>query len=191
MTDAERFIVAGRDLETFITTWFEDLRSGGGESRDLIDNFENMEMLFLMANIARRAAQPDASDEELLLFSALAVAREYFREERMEPVIAGWGGMWKYICDAFDYLHEVGNEEAALILVKSVLRGMQTQSEEEQFLRSVWSNKEPGERAAHERYIAEIKQRELRAARLLDPTVDVDAVMLSMPPNERDADRPM
>ncbi|ABH00779.1 hypothetical protein RHA1_ro11132 (plasmid) [Rhodococcus jostii RHA1] len=130
-------------LETFITTWFEDLRSGGGERRDLIDNIENMEMFFLMANIARRAAQPDASDEELLLFSALAVAREYFREERMEPVIAGWGGRWKYVCDAFDHLHEVGNEEAALILVKSVLRGMQTQSEEvEQFLRSVWSNKE-------------------------------------------------
>lgn len=183
MTDA-RFVVVGRELETFVSTWFEDLRSGGGEMRGLLDDGPDMAASFLMGNIAPRASKPDASDEELLLFATLAVAQEYFRDKRQEPVLDGWDAMWEYVCAAFDHLHDVGNEDAADVLVKSVLRGMQTPSEEvRQWLTVVWSKKTPAERAAHERHMAQIKQRELRAARLLHPDIDVDMVMLSMPLN--------
>jgi len=180
VTDTERFIVAGRDLETFVTAWFEHLRAGGGQVRGLLED-DDMEPFFLIANIASRAARPDASDEELLLYSALAVARDYLKDQRITPVIDGWDGMWEFVCECFDHLHEIGEDEAALALAKSVLSDLQVVPEYEAFKRRMAAKKTDAEIAAHEQEMAEIKQRELRAARLLDPSIDFDAIILSMP----------
>jgi hypothetical protein len=181
VTDSQLFTIAGRDLEKFVSDWFEDLKTGGGQMRGLLDDGPDFGDAFLMGNIAARAAEPDSSDEELLLSATLVIAQDYMRGKRGHPMLHDWEDRWAYVCAAFSNVHEVGEHEAAQRLARIAFQGQQEIPGAQVFLREIRAKQTPAERASHEQRMTSIKQREVRAAKLLDPEIDMTAVMLSMP----------
>ena len=171
------YLIAGRDISSFVTAWANNLKAGGGESPGLLqaavtEPASSFGAEFLMLNIAPQAANPDASDEELLLFATLVVFR-----------LAGypgtspsrWEGEDEHLSLAFRHLQKIGEKEAARMLrCDIILHATEDEPERYKALKRRQSMA-PGEQASWDQRIASYDERSLRAARILDPTGDFDA----------------
>lgn len=126
----------------------------------------------MMSNIASRATAPQASEEELLLFAVLSVF-QLGDFPGVDPEL--WEGEKIHLGRAFTYFEGVGEQEAARRLRAEVVR----RSLEEKPL--WWKElkqrrpRNPAREAHHDRDMASIDHRSLRAAQLLDPTGDFDS----------------
>lgn len=174
-------MIAGVNLRPFVLDWLADLNSGGGVSRGLLEvsprYFYGGHMM--MANIAPHAEPADASDEVKLFYAVMVIYQ-----------LAGWpgadqerfDGFTPHVERAFDYFRTVGETEAAQRITAGVISQMRpgpTPEQWEAFLGRRPRENSPAEDAYWDRKMAEISQRDIRAARLLDPDVDFDAMMLA------------
>jgi hypothetical protein len=171
--------VGDTDMGPFVRQWLGYLKSGGGESRTFIDLMQANERrgdahfygsTFLMANIAPSAAATDATPKELILFAVLALYQEPNADDRE------WNGLEGYVEDAFVYFQNLGPTGAAEALIQQMVdRSLEPNDPMIEWLRG---QKGPASKAEHERKMASIHERTLRAAHALDPTVTFDDMML-------------
>ncbi|KQX75395.1 hypothetical protein [Aeromicrobium sp. Root472D3] len=176
---------AGRDITDFVRAWFEDLRAGGGRMREFLGDMPgspagDMATIYLLGNVD--AARPDSSDEELLLYAVLQIGGQAYRDEYGDDAhLFDWETKWEYIEQCFDVVNGLTASENAQFMVRWALRRSRIRTEpEREWDRMVWEGKAPGERAAHEQKMAGIMQRELSAARLFDPDIDIDSMVMSI-----------
>jgi hypothetical protein len=177
------YVVAGVDLRSFVGRWVADLEAGGGRMRGLLDACHAAGTsqeeyfygaMFLMANIAPRAAEPTATVEEVLLFGVLALHQE--KEVPSEQL--RWDTLDGHVLRAFEHLRDLGPSAAALELAHLVLDEMRPAPPEWAAVRRQDAALDPARSAAHDRDMAYLAQRELRAAALLDPDLDFDRLLL-------------
>lgn len=182
MNDHENLVIAGRDITAFVSEWSTVLTSGGGEARGLYDLAFRKDSgyfygsAFLMRNIAARACQPAATEDEMLLFAVLAI----FQGDDfpgVDPKL--WEGVDAHLKSAFTYFEKVGAKEAARKLRMEVVQRSLREDP------PVWkelkdSNPlDPAQEALHDQDMASIDQRSFRAANLLDPEGDFDSELRS------------
>ena len=152
-----RYQLEDLDIDAFAKNWLEGLNDDGAEMRSLVDEKPDMGPYFMMANIAPRGVDPSASTEELVLFAVLAAYQDVVhsgqRRERR------WEGTTAHLDAAFNYANEIGRAGVAARLLKSL-------------------DNDPARIAAHEQDMARILDRDIRAARLLDPSLSVDVFLL-------------
>ncbi|MEU6723456.1 hypothetical protein ABZ917_07060 [Nonomuraea wenchangensis] len=166
--------------------WLADLNSGGGQSRGLLEHINDpyepdsrysYGAHMMMANIAPRAVPDDASDEVVLFYAVMAIYQH-----------AGWpkadprhfDGFTPHVERAFDYFRTIDETEAARRLAADVILRMRPGPDVVENIRRRNREKNPAKSAYYERVMAEIAQRDVRAAKLLDPSIDFDAMVLAV-----------
>lgn len=182
---SDPYVISGVDLRPFVLDWLVDLNSGGGQSRGLLEHINDPSEPdsrysygghMMMANIAPRAVPDDASDEVVLFYAVMALYQQ-----------AGWpeadpqhfDGFTPHVERAFDYFRTLGETEAARRLAADVIRKMHPGPNVLEDLRRYHREKNPAKSAYYERVMAEISQRDVRAAKLLDPSIDFDMMVLA------------
>lgn len=182
------YVVAGRDLKRFVTAWLDDLESGGGQMRGLLataaetgepDGEYLYNASFLMANIGPRAAEEAASPEELLLCGVLSL---YQMDHQLYRGME-WDSARAHVRRAFKYAHEIGDATAARKLIHAVIERMDPGPPSYEEMRRKDRLKNPGKAAAHEQRMADLDQRNLKAAELFDPAADFDTQLLQQRPS--------
>jgi hypothetical protein len=173
------YVIAGVNLRPFVIDWLADLNSGGGIMRGLLKAGPHYGYggHMMMANIGPRAEPDDASDEVTLFYAVMVTYQQ-----------AGWpgadperfDGFTPHVERAFDYFHTVGETEAARRITVGVISQMSPGPEAWEKITRHHRENNPAESAYWDRKMAEISQRDIRAARRLDPDIDFDAMMLAM-----------
>ena len=171
-----RYQLEDLDIDAFAKNWLEGLNDDGAEMRSLVDEKPDMGPYFMMANIAPRGVDPSASTEELVLFAVLAAYQDVVhsgqRRERR------WEGTTAHLDAAFNYANEIGRAGVAARLLKSVVRRGKDEDGLSRRLTARSLDNDPARIAAHEQDMARILDRDIRAARLLDPSLSVDVFLL-------------
>lgn len=130
----------------------------------------------MMANIAPRAADEDASEETLILFAVLSVYQDAGFPGAPSK---GWQGVGKHARRAFDFAQGLGDEGVAAELLRTVAK--RSQRERDPFYEELLGNSlgnNPARIAAHDREMASLVGREIRAAKLFDKTASLDKFIL-------------
>jgi hypothetical protein len=188
MATSDPYLLAGVNLRTFVAQWVTDLEAGGSQMRGLLEHAATDPIAserysygahYVMANIAPCAARPDASSEELLLYAVMQV---YQDADFPDANLQVWDGEEAHVRRAFAYFHTVGEREAARRLRNEVIRRSlrERPSALEEMLRRSMQD-DLGRRAAHDREMASLDARSLRAAKLLDPDGDFDRELTAAP----------
>lgn len=182
---ADPYLIAGVNLREFTANWLSWLHSGGGEMRGLLDELSNPKpdpdgtyfygASFMAASIGLQAAKPNASSEELLLAAVLFIYQdaEFPGADPMR-----FDGFDEHVERAFGYFHRVGAVEAARRLRRKVIARSEPGPPVWEEIQKMHADRDPAKHAAHQRRMAELMQRELRAADLLDPEGDFDSEFL-------------
>jgi hypothetical protein len=131
----------------------------------------------MMANIAPRAVPDDASDEVMLFHAVMAI---YQQTDRPEADQRHFDGFTPHVERALDYFWTVGETEAARRLAADVIRPKHPGPDVIEEIRRYHREKNLAKSAYYEREMAKISQRDVRAAKLLDPGIDFDAMVLAM-----------
>jgi hypothetical protein len=179
------YLIAGRDLEWFVNEWLAAVALDDHE-KSLLDaaseagkdgNFDS-EYLFnaayLYSQIGPRAAEHESSPEELLLAAVLAVYQNensLFRGMR-------WVSQTEHVARAFRFARETGDAGMAQKLIAHVLRRGEDRPEGWKVIQTGNAEKDPAKAAYWDGKMAELDQRELRAAALFNPNVDFDRALL-------------
>jgi hypothetical protein len=172
------YVIAGVNLRPFVLDWLADLDSGGGIMRGLQRSpGYSFSAHMMMANIASPAVPDDASDEVMLFYAVMTTYQK-----------AGWpgadtehfDGFAAHVERAFVYFRTVGETEAARRLAADVISRMEPGPDISELIgRRRHREDNPAEVAYWDREMAELSLRDVRAAKLLDPGLDFDAVMLA------------
>lgn len=177
-----RYQLEDLNVDDFAKKWLEGLSDDGAEMRSLVDEKPDMGPYFMMANIAPRGVDPSASAEELVLFAVLAAYQDAVHSSQRRE--RRWEGTTAHLEAAFNYAREIGRAGVAASLLKSVVRrGMDEDGLSRRLTASALDN-DPARIAAHEQDMAHILERDIRAARLLDPSLSVDAFLLEDAPDD-------
>jgi hypothetical protein len=177
-------VIAGVNLRPFVLDWLADLSDGGGLGRSLLEEINDPYEpdsrysyggYMMMTNIAPLAVPNDASDEVLLFY---AVMTTYQQAGWPEADRRKFDGFLPHVERAFAYFQTVGDTEAARRLAADVILRMGPEPEALERIRRHHREKNPEKSAYYERKMAEISQRDVRAAKLLDPGIDFDAMVL-------------
>ena len=175
MTD---YCIADLDVTGFTTDWLLTLDRDDAPARSLLDYVGegyDYGAHFMMANIGPRATEPVASDEELILYAALAA----FQNDEF-PGRAQWEGATNHLVAVFSHANHLGRTGVALNLLQSLAeRGRRDPSAFLRQLRTRAQEDDPAKLAEHDRDMAQILSRDVRAAQLLDPTISIDDLLLS------------
>ncbi|NEA21604.1 hypothetical protein [Actinomadura bangladeshensis] len=181
---SDPYVIAGVNLRQFVLDWLGVLNSGGGEMRGLLEHVDDPRhpseryrygAHMMMANIAPRAT-PAAASDEVLLFFAVMVIYQQAGFPGADP--QHFDGFTPHVERAFDHFQSVGETEAARRLAADVIRQMKPGPEPWEAIRQRQSQENPAKSAYYERLMADLYQRDLRAAKLLDPDLDFDAMVL-------------
>lgn len=173
------YVIPGVNLRPFVIDWLADLNSGGGIMRGLLKAGPRYSYggHMMMANIGPRAESDDASDEVTLFYAVMVTYQQ-----------AGWpgadperfDGFTPHVGRALDYFRTVGETEAARRIIVGVISQMNPGPEAWEKITRRPREDNPAESAYWDRKMAEIAQRDIRAARRLDPDIDFDAMLLTM-----------
>lgn len=136
---------------------------------------------FLMANIAPHATDPAANDETLLFYAVMAA----YQNDAF-PNSGPWEGEEHHVRRAFEHARALGGTGVASNLLQRLAKRSTRDPvpEFERMLARSMGN-DPARRAAHDREMASIADRDIRAAKLLDASLSVDDFILGFM-----ADRP-
>jgi hypothetical protein len=185
----DTYVLAGVNLREFVASWLSDLIAGDDQMQGLlteaetapdVENRYSYGASYVMAQIAPRAVKETATTNELLLFAVMAV---YQDAEYPGADPTRWDGFEAHIKQAFGYARSIGEREMAKRLRRDVIR----RSEEGPPVAYVKSlnrslKHDPAKIAAHEREMASIHHRSIRAAAVLDPDGDFDLDLLQHQP---------
>jgi len=182
MGPTEPYLFAGRNLETFVTLWLTRVLQEDAPTRGLLEHVDegyDYGGHFLMANIGPQATDPTASEETLLLYAVLAT----YQNDGF-PGADVWRGEEWHVHRAFAHARKLGASDAASNLLR---RSAQASTREpvpafESMLKSSLGH-DPARRAAHDRTMASIADRDIRAARFLDPAQSVDDFLFGVSDN--------
>lgn len=165
------------DIDTFARQWLEGLEHEHATMRSFVDEHPDMGPYFMMANFGRRAVEPEASAEELVLFAVLAAFQNAIHSgrRREDP----WEGTTAHLDAAFIHANEIGRAGVAASLLEFLVRRGKDEDGLSERLTARSLGKDPARIAAHEQEMAHILDREIRAAKLLDPSLSVDAFLLA------------
>lgn len=164
---------AGQDLGSYVSTWLQEVQRPDARARGLLEEIaEGYDYggYFLMANIAPRAVNPEADDETLMLYAVMAV---YQDAAFLDADI--WLGEEHHVRRAFSYARELTPTGVATSLLKQLARRSTREPyppAERMLAHSL--NNDPSRQAAHDRDMASITNRDIRAAGLLDPSLSID-----------------
>jgi hypothetical protein len=165
------YVVAGRDLRRFVAVWLDQVQTADSTQHPIVsavaEEPDPKQQAFyggvaLMSFIGPRVWGEAGSDEELLLFAVLAVYG--LRDD------VPWEGYESRVQRAFEFMHEIGEIEAARRLRQEIVD--KDKDEEWQTITNLLrgtSHKDPAEIAVHEQEMAKATRRDLRAAAVLDP----------------------
>lgn len=182
---SDPYVISGVNLRPFVIGWLADLDSGGGLARDLLELINDScdpasrysyGAYMMMANIAPRALSEDASDAVMLFYAVMAIYQQGDCPNADQRHFDGFGS---HVERAFDYFWTLGAAEAARRLADDVIRRMHPGPDIVEEIQRRHREKNPGKSAYYERRMAETSQRDLRAAKLLDPGIDFDAMVLA------------
>lgn len=171
-----RYQLDDLDLDAFARDWLDGLESDGASMRSLVVDKPDMGSYFMMANIAPRAVEPSASGEELALFAVLSAFQDAVHSG-VRPR-ERWRGTAYHLDSAFKYANEIGRSGVAASLLQSVVGRGRDESGLSERLTARSLGNDPAKIAAHEQDMAHIVDRDIRAARLLDPSQSIDALLL-------------
>lgn len=178
------YLVAGRDLAPFVDRWLAEIALDDREpslldaaaeagERGNADSEYFYNAVYLYSRIGPRAAEPNASPEELILAAVLAV---YQHEHKLFRGMR-WTSQEEHVRQAFEFAQQTGDSGMASKLIMEVIQ----RGEEPPRWRSIQGgdvNNNPAKTAYWERMMAGLDQRELRAASIFNPAVDFDTLLL-------------
>ena len=173
MTDDDLYTVAGRDLRPVVRQCLVALADPEKHGLGPVVEAETdpAEKIFygktyVMSYVAPRTWGSNGTDEELLLFAALAIYGEAPQ--------TSWEGAERHIEKALEHLRELGEAEGARRLIVGLAVSAEP-DEASRYFRD-WINNgplggDPARIAAHEGVLSQGTMRTFRAARALDPSV--------------------
>lgn len=173
----ERYELGDIDVDTFARDWLARLDEEGANSRGLLE-FAAGDYAFgsyyMMSNIGPAAVAPTASREQLVLFAVLAAY-----QSADFPGAGVWSGESNHLDIAFAFANELGRTGVARMLLEGVAgrSDRETAPLRDRLLNHSLGH-DPARLAAHDREIAHILDRDIRAARLLDPTLSIDSFLM-------------
>jgi len=170
---------AGRDLGAFVADWLVQVQREDAPTRGLLEHIDegyDYGGHFLMANIGPQATEPEASEETLLLYAVMAA----YQNDAF-PGASVWQGEEQHVRRAFAYARGLGAScVASNLLHRSAEASRREPAPELERLRASSLGKDPVRRAAHDRRMASIADRDIRAAKLLDDSQSIDDFILGI-----------
>jgi hypothetical protein len=175
---SDLYVIAGVNLRPFVIDWLAELNSGSGILRGLLTAGPGYHFggRMMIANIGPRA-EPDNASDEVVLFYAVMVTYQQAGWPGADP--DRFDGFTLHVERAFRYFRTVGETEAARRIIAGVISQMRPGPEAWEGILRRFRENHPAEDAYWDRMMADISQRDIRAARLLDPGIDFDAMMLA------------
>ena len=165
------------DVTLFASEWLTGLEHSSASARSLlghVDEWYEYGAYFMMANIGPRAGDVDASDDVLVLYAVLAT----FQIHR-SPGRDVWDGAVSHLNAAFAFANELSRRGVALTLLRDLAeRSRREEPEGMREIRARSIKQDPERLAEHDREMAGILLRSVRAATVVDPSVSFDDVML-------------
>lgn len=172
------FTVGDLDVTQFVVSWLDGLDRNELFQRQAADS-PDVAPFFMMANITPLVGRTDAGADELVLYAVLAAFQGANFPGRPE---SAWVGPAPHLDAAFAYANALGRTDVAkALLLPWVRRAFEEPDRFDTFLRSR-SLDDPGKTAAHEQEMADIRSRDIRAAAVLDPRVNLDDMLLHPEP---------
>lgn len=169
--------IADRDLSAFVATWLRQVQKEDANSRGLLkhtDEAYDYGAHFLMSNIAPHAVDVKATEDTLLLYAVMAA----YQNDGF-PGAGAWQGEENHLQRAFEHARHLGAHGVASNLLQRLAERSTREPVpefEEMLARSMGND--PAQRAEHDREIARINERDVRAAKLLDSSLSVDDFIL-------------
>lgn len=177
----QEYTFAGANMTSFVHNWLAALDAPEAVSSGLLDHAANDPIAsdrysygesFMFANIGPQATKADASDDELRLFAVLAA---FQKDGSPGAVQTLWEGTATHVRRAFDHANRLTPAGVAQRLRQSVIdRAFREDPPEYTAMINRSMNNDPARRAAHDRTMASILHREIRAANLIDPDGEAD-----------------
>ncbi|RQX00947.1 hypothetical protein DLJ59_19810 [Micromonospora inaquosa] len=175
------YTFAGANMTSFVRSWLASLDGPEAVSAGLLEHAANDVIAgdrysygasFMMANIGSRATKTEASDDELRLFAVFMVFQQADFPGATQTL---WEGPTIHVRRAFDYANSLTSAVVAQRLRQSVIdRAVREVPPELTAMLNNSMNHDPARIAAHEREMASILHREIRAANLIDPGGEAD-----------------
>lgn len=172
----ETYVIVGTDLRCFVQGWLVELDDDELLSRALLDpagrSYEYGAVL-LLADMALIAGRPAASREALLTYAVLAAFQHGNFSDRTV-----WTTAADHVEHAFAHAAQRGPSGLARSLVQAIVDRSKSRDAWHQVVLHRLLLATPADQAAHDQRIAQFCARDIRAATLLDPTVNLDELLL-------------
>ena len=173
------FVLDDLDVSDYVDRWLAWVESPEARGRSTLLRRQPVSFAigsaFLMSHIAPEAMAPESTDPELILYSVLAA----FQNARFPGQAGPWPEARAHLELAFGYARELGRAGVA----RNLLRDLADESRKapddfnEKMLAKSF-NGDAAKLAAHDADMATIRDRDVRAAALLDPTASLDEFLL-------------
>lgn len=172
------FVLDDLDVSDYVERWLAWVESSKARGRATLLRRKpvkyEMGSTFMMANIAPQAAAADSPEADLLLYAVLAS----FQNARFPGHDGPWPAARVHLEQAFEHARELGRSGVA----RNLLRNLADQSREADAFNDMMLAKafdgDAGKLAAHDADMAVIRDRDVRAAALLDPSITLDQILL-------------
>jgi hypothetical protein len=181
MTDQKEvgpYEVAGHDLETLVAGWLRKVNDPDAKFRRLLDHVDeeyDYGGSFIMGDIASDGSDEGASEETMAFYAIIAV----YQSDSF-PGSGCWQGEAAHLWRAFTYARSLGATEVASNLLQRIAeRSTRVPDPMLERLRARPLGNDPSKRAAHDREMASIVHRDIRAARLLDSSLSIDDFIIT------------
>ncbi len=183
MTSGNVYEIVGLDMAGYVELWLDEsaaaaLTRGGMAAAAAAgqvprDQYQ-LNRALLMQGIALRAMAADAPRADLIIYAAIAL---HPGPGDGNPL---WPGRTEFMAEAFAHLQTIGAAEAARRMLQQVIESDPAQDAPlPAFLPGPPTEMTAAEDAAEQQEMAEINDRDIRAARALDASIDFDALLLA------------
>lgn len=172
-----RYVLDDLDINNFVHAWLRHLSTGDPEAADLLhaataDSFSGG--LFLLRNIGPQKRTSFAATEQLILYAVLAV----YQDPTLPWTRQSWQGTRHHIQHAFAHANTLGRSKVAIaLLTRAAKRSTTDPSPGSSPMSSDPSVDDPARLAARNKKTVGTFNRDVDAARLLDPTISLDSLL--------------
>ncbi|WP_025104797.1 hypothetical protein [Microbacterium paraoxydans] len=173
------FVLDDLDVSGFADRWLAWVEGPDAKGRSTLLRRQPasfaMGSAFMMANIAPQAAVADSTDEELILYAVLAA----FQNAGFPGQTGPWPEARTHLELAFAHARQLGRSGVARNLLRDVAAASRrTPDELDKQLLAKSLGGDASKLAEHDAEMASIRNRDVRAAALLDPTISLDELLL-------------
>ena len=173
------FALDDLDVSDYVERWLASVESPGARGRDTLLRRKpvslTMGSAFMMSHIAPQAAVAESTDPELILYAVLAT----YQNARFPGQTGPWPEARTHLELAFEHARELGRSGVARNLLRDLVD--ESRRAPDDFNGSMLAKSFGGDAAklaAHDAEMAAIRDRDVRAAALLDPTITLDQLLL-------------